>query len=281
MRDTTMAMMTTDYGTELYYNDWHPAGATRTIVLIHGWPLDADMWSTQALALAEHGNRVIAYDRRGFGRSSQPWDGYDYDTLSDDLAALIDHLDLSEVTLAGFSMGGGEVARYLGRHGGAKIVKAALISAVTPFMLKTDTNPTGVDQSVFDGMITGLRDDRAAFMSRFAPQFYGNSLLKKRVSVEVLDWTFQMAMLASLRATIECAKAFAMTDFRPDMAAFTMPTLIIHGTADATVPIDSSGRVAARMIPHAKLIEYDDEPHGIAATAGDRLTADLLAFIES
>ena len=276
-----MAMMTTDYGTELYYNDWHPAGATRTIVLIHGWPLDADMWSTQALALAEHGNRVIAYDRRGFGRSSQPWDGYDYDTLSDDLAALIAHLDLSEVTLAGFSMGGGEVARYLGRHGGAKIVKAALISAVTPFMLKTDTNPTGVDQSVFDGMITGLRDDRAAFMSRFAPQFYGNSLLKKRVSVEVLDWTFQMAMLASLRATIECAKAFAMTDFRPDMAAFTMPTLIIHGTADATVPIDSSGRVAARMIPHAKLIEYDDEPHGIAATAGDRLTADLLAFIES
>jgi len=276
-----MAMMTTDDGTELYYNDWHPAGATRTIVLIHGWPLDADMWSTQALALAEHGNRVIAYDRRGFGRSSQPWDGYDYDTLSDDLAALIAHLDLSEVTLAGFSMGGGEVARYLGRHGGAKIVKAALISAVTPFMLKTDTNPTGVDQSVFDGMITGLRDDRAAFMSSFAPQFYGNSLLKKRVSVEVLDWTFQMAMLASLRATIECAKAFAMTDFRPDMAAFTMPTLIIHGTADATVPIDSSGRVAARMIPHAKLIEYDDEPHGIAATAGDRLTADLLAFIES
>ena len=276
-----MAMMTTDDGTELYYNDWHPAGATRTIVLIHGWPLDADMWSTQALALAEHGNRVISYDRRGFGRSSQPWDGYDYDTLSNDLAALIDHLDLSEVTLAGFSMGGGEVARYLGRHGGAKIAKAVLISAVTPFMLKTDTNPTGVDQSVFDGMITGLRDDRAAFMSSFAPQFYGNSLLKKRVSVEVLDWTFQMAMLASLRATIECAKAFAMTDFRPDMAAFTMPTLIIHGTADATVPIDSSGRVAARMIPHAKLIEYDDEPHGIAATAGDRLTADLLAFIES
>ncbi len=184
-----------------------------------------------------------------------------------------------DVTLAGFSMGGGEVARYLGRHGGERIAKAALIAAVTPFLLKTDNNPTGVDQAVFDGMIAGLREDRAAFLGAFAPQFYGNTMLKKRVSAEVLDWTFQMAMLGSLRATIECAKAFAATDFRPDMAAFTMPTLIIHGTADQTVPIDSSGRVAARMIGHAKLIEYDDEPHGLTATAADRVTADLAAFL--
>jgi len=271
-----MTMFTTTDGTDLYYNDW---GHGPAIVLIHGWPLDADMWSAQALALAEKGNRVIAYDRRGFGRSSQPWSGYDYDTLADDLAQLIDHLDLRDVALAGFSMGGGEVARYLGRHGGAKVARAALIGAVTPFLLKTETNPTGVDQSVFDGMLKGIREDRAAFFGGFIPAFFGNSLLRKRVSGETIDWTFNVAMMGSLRATIECAKAFAMTDFRPDMAAFTMPTLIIHGTADATVPIDSSGRVAARMIPHAKLIEYDDEPHGLAATAPDRLTADMLAFM--
>ncbi len=153
-----MTTFTTGDGTEIYFNDW---GAGRPVVLIHGWPLDADMWSDQAVFLAEHGLRVIAYDRRGFGRSSQPWNGYDYDTMSDDLAALIDHLDLGEVTLAGFSMGGGEVARYLGRHGGAKVAKAVLVSAVTPFLLKTDNNPTGVDQSVFDDMLKGLRDDRA------------------------------------------------------------------------------------------------------------------------
>ena len=177
-----MTMFTTTDGTDLYYNDW---GHGPAIVLIHGWPLDADMWSAQALALAEKGNRVIAYDRRGFGRSSQPWSGYDYDTLADDLAQLIDHLDLRDVALAGFSMGGGEVARYLGRHGGAKVARAALIGAVTPFLLKTDTNPTGVDQSVFDGMLKGIKEDRAAFFGGFIPAFFGNSLLRKRVSGEI------------------------------------------------------------------------------------------------
>lgn len=273
-----MTTFTTADGTDIYYNDW---GQGPAIVLIHGWPLDADMWSSQALALAAKGNRVIAYDRRGFGRSGQPWSGYDYDTLSDDLAALIDHLGLSDVTLVGFSMGGGEVARYLGRHGAAKVAKAALVSAVTPFLTKTETNPTGVDQSVFDGMIAGLIADRAHFLGDFGPGFYGNTLLRKRVSTEVLQWTQQMAMMGSLRATIECVKTFSATDFRPDMAAFTMPTLIIHGTADTTVPIDSAGRVAARMIAGSKLIEYDDEPHGLTATAADRLNADLLAFVAS
>lgn len=271
-----MTTFTTADGTEIYYNDW---GNGRPVILVHGWPLDGDMWSEQAVFLAEHGYRVIAYDRRGFGRSSQPWSGYDYDTMSDDLAGLIDHLELSDVTLVGFSMGGGEVARYLGRHGGAKVAKAALVSAVTPYLLKTDDNPTGVDQSVFDGMLDGIKKDRAAFFGSFGPQFYGNSLLRKRVSAEHLQWTQQIAMLASPRATIECAKAFAMTDFRADMAAFTMPTLVIHGTADETVPIDASGRVAARMIAGSKLIEYDDEPHGLHMTAKDRLNADLLAFI--
>ncbi len=157
-----MATFTTADGTGLYYNDW---GQGAPVVLIHGWPLDADMWSTQALALAEKGHRVIAYDRRGFGRSDQPWHGYDYDTLADDLAQLIDHLGLDQVTLAGFSMGGGEVARYLGRHGGAKVARAALIAAVTPYLVKTETNPTGVDQSVFDGMLVALREDRPAFLA--------------------------------------------------------------------------------------------------------------------
>ena len=276
-----MTTFTTTDGTEIYYNDWNPERGGATIVLIHGWPLDADMWSAQALALAEAGHRVIAYDRRGFGRSSQPWSGYDYDTLADDLAGLIDHLNLSDVTLVGFSMGGGEVARYLGRHGAAKVAKAALISAVTPYLLKTANNPTGVDQSVFDGMLAGLREDRPHFLAEFGAGFYGNSLLRKRVSAEVLQWTLQMAMLGSHRATIECVHAFSATDFRPDMAAFTMPTLIVHGTADNTVPIDSSGRVAARMIAGSKLIEYDDEPHGLTATAADRLNGDLLAFIAS
>ncbi len=275
-----MTVFTTNDGTDLYYNDWgHGRAPGEAVVLIHGWPLDADSWSVQAAALAEAGHRVVAYDRRGFGRSSQPWDGYDYDTLSDDLAELIDYLKLDRVSLVGFSMGGGEVARYLGRHGPAKVAKAVLVSAVTPFLLKTETNPTGVDQSIFDDILKGLRADRPHFLAGFAQGFYGNSLIRKRVSSEVLDWTFQMAMLGSHRATIECVKAFSMTDFRPDLAAFTMPTLIIHGTADATVPIDSSARVTARLIAGSKLIEYDDEPHGLTATAPDRLNADLLAFL--
>ncbi len=271
-----MATITTKDGTELFYTDW---GQGRPVVLIHGWPLDGDMWSDQAVHLARHGCRVITYDRRGFGRSGQPWDGYDYDTLSDDLAAVIDQLDLADVTLVGFSMGGGEVARYLGRHGAAKVAKAALVSAVTPYLLKTENNPTGVDQTVFDEILAGLKDDRPHFLAGFGADFFGNSLLKKRVSAETLQWALQMAMMGSLRATIECVKSFSSTDFRGDMAAFTVPTLIIHGTADATVPIDSSGRVAARLIPGSTLIEYDGQPHGLQATAKDRLSADLLAFV--
>jgi non-heme chloroperoxidase len=271
-----MTYFTTADGTNIYYNDW---GQGPAVILIHGWPLDADMWSEQATFLASHGLRAIAYDRRGFGRSSQPWSGYDYDTLSDDLAGLIDHLGVSDVTLVGFSMGGGEVARYLGKHGGAKVAKAVLVSAVTPYLLKGETNPTGVDGSVFDSMLAGINDDRAKFFAGFGPAFFGNSMLRKRVSTEHLQWTQQIAMLASHRATIECAKSFSHTDFRPDMAAFTMPTLVIHGTGDETVPIDASGRVAARMIAGSQLIEYADEPHGLHVTARDRLNADLLAFI--
>ena len=271
-----MAFIKAQDGTEIFYNDW---GAGRPVVLIHGWPLDGDMWSDQALALAESGLRVVTYDRRGFGRSGQPWSGYDYDTLAGDLAALIEGLDLSDVTLVGFSMGGGEVARYLSRRGAERIARAALVSAVTPYMLKTDDNPSGVDKSVFDDILQNLAKDRPHFLAGFGRSFFGNSLLEKKVSDEMLQWSLQVAMMASLRATIECAKAFAMTDLRPDMAAFTVPTLIVHGTADKTVPIDSSARVAAKMIPAARLVEYEGEPHGLYATAKDRLTQDLLNFI--
>ena len=271
-----MAFIKTVDGTELFYNDW---GSGRPVVLIHGWPLDADMWSDQAVFLAENGLRVIAYDRRGFGRSSQPWNGYDYDTLAADLAAVMDGLDLKDAVLVGFSMGGGEVARYLSRFGTARVAKAALVAAVTPYLLKTPDNPTGVDQSVFDGILDGLKKDRPHFLAGFGRMFFGNTLLDKKVSDATLQWSLQMAMSGSLRATLECAKAFATTDFRADMKAFTVPTLVIHGTGDKTVPIDSSGRVAARMIAGAQLIEYDGEPHGLQATAKDRLNQDLLAFV--
>jgi pimeloyl-ACP methyl ester carboxylesterase len=260
----------------LFYNDW---GSGKPVILVHGWPLDSDMWSDQAVFLASRGLRTIAYDRRGFGRSDQPWDGYDYDTLAADLAAVIEGLDLDSVALVGFSMGGGEVARYLGRHGSARVRKAALVSAVTPFLLKTTNNPDGVDQAVFDAMLAGLADDRPHFLADFGKTFFGNGLIEKNVSTEMLAWTLQMAMTGSLRATQECAKAFATTDFRPDLAAFDIPTLIIHGDADKTVPIDSSARPAARLIKTASLVEYAGEPHGLHATAKQRLGEDLLAFL--
>ena len=271
-----MSFIKTADGTELFYNDW---GQGKPVVLIHGWPLDGDMWSDQAVFLADNGCRVIAYDRRGFGRSAQPWHGYDYDTLASDLAALLDQLDVTGATLVGFSMGGGEVARYIGRHGTQRVAKAALVSAVTPYLLKTADNPSGVDQSVFDDILQGLKEDRPHFLSGFGDKFFGNSLLHKKVSTEMLQWALQMAMMGSLRATLECGKAFAMTDFRKDLAAFNLPTLIIHGTDDRTVPIDSSARQAVKLIKGATLIEYDGEPHGLHATAKERLCKDLLAFV--
>ena len=225
-------------------------------------------------------HRVITYDRRGFGRSAQPWGGYDYDTLASDLNAIITELGLSDLALVGFSMGGGEVARYLGTYGTSKVSKAALISSVTPFLLKTADNPHVVDQSVFDEILAGLKSDRPHFLAGFGTKFFGNSLVKKRVSVEILAWTLQVAMLGSLRATLECGKSFATTDFRPDMAAFTIPTLIIHGTGDETVPIDSSARRAAELIPGATVHEYEGEPHGLHVTAKERLNFDLLAFLQ-
>lgn len=263
-------------GTKLHIKD---TGLGAPVVLIHGWPLTGDMFEYQTLALLEAGYRVITYDRRGFGQSGHPVGPYDYNTFADDLADVLEAVDVSAATLIGFSMGGGEVARYLTRHGPSRVAKAVLISSVVPYLLKDDTNPHGVDGSVFDEMKANIRKDRFDFLQTFAKQFYGVGFVSSPVSSALLDWTFQLAVMASPKATLECVDAFGRTDFRGDLASFTMPTLIIHGTGDKIVPIDAAGRAAAKGIPHADLLEYDGEPHGLLATVPDRLTSDLLNFI--
>ncbi len=265
-------------GTNIHVKDM---GSGEPVVLIHGWPLTGDMFEYQTVALLEAGYRVITYDRRGFGQSGHPATGYDYDTFADDLASVLDGLDVQGATLVGFSMGGGEIARYLTRHGAARVKRAALIGAVVPYLLKTDDNPDGADASVFEDMKAQIRADRFKFLGSFAKDFYGVGWVSKPVSQELLDWNFILAIMASPVATIACVDAFGRTDFRPDMASFTMPTLIIHGTADQTVPIDPSARAAAKAIPHARLIEYEGEAHGLFATAPDRLNADLIEFLRS
>ncbi|WP_439595626.1 alpha/beta fold hydrolase [Falsiroseomonas sp.] len=271
-----MPLIKTRDGTQLYAKIW---GSGRPVLLTHGWPLSADSWDDQAMALAEAGFQVIAYDRRGFGRSEQPWTGYDYDTLADDLADVMEATGAQDAAIIGFSMGGGEVARYMSRHGGKGVRQAGLIASVVPYMLKTADNPEGVAQTVFDEMTAQMKADRPSFFASFFKQFYGVGMLSSPVSSELVDWTVNTAMLAGLKPTLACAAAFATTDFRPDLPAITVPTLIIHGTADATVPIDASARPAARGIRQAQLIEYDGAPHALAATHKDRLTQDLLAFL--
>ena len=272
-----MPYITTRDDTKLYVKDW---GTGRPVILLHGWPLSADSWDDSALAIANAGFRAIAYDRRGFGRSDQPWSGYEYDTLADDLAAVIKQTGATDAAIFGFSMGGGEVARYMSRHAGKNVSQAALIASVVPYMLKTSDNPDGTDQSVFDQMAAGMQQDRAHFFAGFFKDFFGAGLLSSPVSAEVLESARNVAMQASLKATLACAQAFASTDFRGDLAAFSVPTLIIHGTADQTVPINPAGRAAARGISHAKLIEYDGAPHGLFATHKEQLTNDLLAFLK-
>jgi len=273
-----MNYVTVSDGTQLYVKDW---GSGQPVVLLHGWPLSADSWDDQAVAIADAGYRVIAYDRRGFGRSSQPWSGYDYDTLADDLAAVIEHTGAENAVLAGFSMGGGEVARYMSRHQGRSIAKAVLISSVVPYMLKTADNPNGTDAAVFEQMAQGMKQDRTAFFGKFFKDFFGVGMLSSPVSDELLEWARSVAMQASLKATLACAKSFASTDFRPDLPAFKVPTLIIHGTADKVVPIDAAGRAAAESIANATLIEYDDAPHGLQVTHKEQLTEDLINFLQA
>ena len=269
-----MTFVSAKVDTQLYVKDW---GQGAPVILIHGWPLDADMWEYQALALAEAGHRVITYDRRGFGRSCQPYVGYDYDTMAADLAKIIEAKSLTDVTLVGFSMGGGEVARYIGTYGTAKIKRAALIASVVPFMLQTADNP-GADQKVFDDMKAGIRTDRAAFFADFGKTFYGADKAADAVSQPILDWTLSLAMMGSIKATLDCVDAFGTTDFRNDLEKFDVPTLLVHGTADEIVPIDISARKAKKIKPDADLKEYEGAPHGLFMTHKDKHTADLLVF---
>ncbi|CAE6755196.1 Arylesterase [Paraburkholderia aspalathi] len=273
----TMSFFKTADDVSLFYNDW---GTGRPVVLIHGWPLNADFWEPQSTYLAANGYRVITYDRRGFGRSDQPWSGYDYDTLTDDLHALMTHLDLHAATLVGFSMGGGEVARYLSRYGAARVAQAVLISAVTPLLKKKDDYPDGIDQSVFDGLIKGIENDRAGFLSDFRNGFFNGSSPDREVSRGVLDWYLIVAGQASLRATVACARAWSDTDFRADMSAMTVPTLIMHGSADVNVPPKITAHVAARMIPTSRYIEYAGSGHAIGITDRNEVNRDLLAFLQ-
>ena len=273
-----MAFAKATDGTRLYYKDW---GKGRPVVLLHGWPLTGDTFDDAAISLAEQGFRSIIPDRRGFGRSEQPWNGYDYDTFADDVKAILDDAGVSEpVALVGFSMGGGEVARFQTKYPG-RTSAAVLISAVVPYMLKTDDNPNGVPQATFDEMTAGMKKDREHFFTGFFKDFYGVGALSSPVSDEVLMNSWRQTMMAGLHPTLAAAKAFATTDFRPDLASFKSPTLIIHGTDDKTVPIDATGRESAKAIPGARLIEYDGSAHGLFAIDKERLIKDLVEFLGS
>ena len=272
-----MPYVKTRDGTDIYVKDW---GQGRPVVLIHGWPLSSDSWDPQMKALADAGFRAIAYDRRGFGRSGQPWSGYDYDTLTDDLHDVLEAAGATQdVTLVGFSMGGGEVARYQSRYDGKGVISAALISSVVPYMLQTDDNPDGVPEETLQQIADGILKDRPNFFRTFFKDFFGVGYVTSPVSEATLDWAWRLAMQAGLQPTLKCAESFGHTDFRPDLPAFRVPTLVLHGTDDKTVPIDTSGRAAAAGIANAQLVEYDGAPHGLFATESDRLTEDLLTFL--
>jgi non-heme chloroperoxidase len=272
-----MPQITTRDGTQLYVKDW---GSGRPVVLIHGWPLSADSWDAQAMALADAGLRAIAYDRRGFGRSDQPWTGYDYDTLADDLADVLKETGAEEdATLVGFSMGGGEVARYMSRHEGKGVIAAGLVSSVVPYMLQTDDNPDGVPEEKLQSIADGILKDRPGFFRTFLEQFFGVGFISSPVSDETVDWAWRLAMQGGLKPILACAQSFGHTDLRGDLPAFRVPTLVVHGTSDKTVPIDPTGRAAARGIAQSQLVEYDGAPHGLTVTESDRFTNDLLTFL--
>jgi len=262
-------------GAQLFYKT---VGAGPAVVLIHGWPLNADSFDDIALGLAEGGFRAVSYDRRGFGRSDQTG-VYDYDVFADDLASVIDALGLSEVSLVGFSMGGGEIARYISRHGAQKVSRAVFVAAVTPFLLQTPDNPGGAPAQVFEDMKSAIRADRAEFFADFFEDFYGVGVLTAPVSDGVLRWSWMMAMQAGLKPTLNCVDAFGKTDFRPDLKAITVPTLVIHGNEDQTAPIDASGRALAKALPNARLVELDGAPHGVLASHKQEVLGELLAFL--
>jgi len=274
-----MSTMSTQDGTHLYYKHW---GAGQPVVFSHGWPLSADSWEAQMMFLASNGYRCIAHDRRGHGRSSQPWNGNDMDTYADDLSDLIETLDLKDAVLIGFSAGGGEVARYIGRHGTERVAKAALISAVPPLMLKTAANPLGLPIAVFDKIRLGSITDRSQLYKDLASgPFFGGNRPGANVSQGMIDSFWLQGMQAGHKNTFDCIKAFSETDFTDDLKKFDVPTLIIHGDDDQIVPIDAAGKASAKIVKNAKLTIYPGAPHGLAYTHKDQLNADLLAFLKT
>ncbi len=260
----------------IYYED---LGKGKPVVFIHGWPLSSSMWEYQLTQLPQQGLRCIVYDRRGFGKSDRPFSGYDYDTLAGDLKALLDTLDLKDVTLVGFSMGGGEIAKYFSLYGGVRIVKVVMVSCVVPYMLQTTDNPDGVPQQAFDDMLEAMTADRPTFLEGFNKDFYGVSLVSNPVTSAYLTNASNKAMDASPIATIECAKSFSSTDFRLDVLKIKVPTLVIHGDEDKTVPIKATGEVTAKLIEGAIFKVYEGAPHGLWFTEKSKLNQDLVDFI--
>jgi non-heme chloroperoxidase len=264
-------------GTEIYYKDW---GKGQPITFSHGWPLNADAWDAQMLFLGEHGYRVIAHDRRGHGRSGQTWDGNEMDTYADDLAELMDALDLKDAVMVGHSTGGGEVARYLGRYGTKRVAKAVLIGAVPPLMLKTEANPGGLPMSAFDGIRAGVVADRSQFFMDLTMPFYGYNRPGAKVSAGVRENFWYQGMQAGQKAAYDCIKAFSETDFTEDLKKIDVPTLVMHGDDDQIVPIGASGRLTAKLVKGAELQVYPGYPHGMAQIHADVINKDLLEFIK-
>jgi non-heme chloroperoxidase len=271
-----MSFITTKDGTQIYYKDW---GTGPAVTFSHGWPLNADMWDAQMLFLSQNGFRVVAHDRRGHGRSSQTSSGNDMDGYADDLAAVIEALDLDQVTLVGHSTGGGEVARYIGRHGTSRVARAVLIAAVPPLVLQTANNPDGLPIELFAGLRAQLFNDRSQAYRDFAAPFYGANRPGSKVSQGVLDQFWAWSMQSGLKNAYDSIKAFSETDFTEDLKKFDVPTLVLHGEDDQIVPVKNSAVKSARLIKGAKEIYYPGAPHGITATHQDQINADLLAFI--